>query len=279
MDSVLSDRVDWECPGESADSGSGSDFTRSRWANDILDAEDKFQQAMITVLTGSAFLAPIVAAFDAAFDSESSCQQLPQSAALRVLMTRDLIPARFKEMTSSVKSEVERRFAGVIADMRPVSGARPTGSASYGGWINLYLGPYIKTCMIKNMVKFFIRRPLVVPESFNQTIFEDRERQNSLILEKQRVLQSVRHVVSNLSTMIESNLQTLSDDTTHLSNSLAVQGHMHAASSLTSSGSSADSVSQAGSALGLEDHASNQTDISPPSFTSGTSDPDSFVQV
>lgn len=50
MDSVLRDRVGWECPGESTDSGSGSDFTRSRWANDILDAEEKFQKAMITVL-------------------------------------------------------------------------------------------------------------------------------------------------------------------------------------------------------------------------------------
>ncbi|KAL0047872.1 hypothetical protein WJX82_002110 [Trebouxia sp. C0006] len=28
MDSVLRDRVGWECPGESTDSGSGSDFTR-----------------------------------------------------------------------------------------------------------------------------------------------------------------------------------------------------------------------------------------------------------
>ncbi len=202
MDSVLSDRIDWECPGESTDSGSGSDFTRSRWANDILDAEEKFQKTMITVLTGSAFLAPIVAAFEAAFDSESYCQQLPQSAALRVLLTRDLIPARFKEMTSSVELEVERRFAGVIADMRPVRGARPTGSASFGGWINLYLGPYIKTCMIKNMVKYFVRRPLVVPMSFNQTIFEDHERQKSQILEKQRILQSVCRVAANLNTMM-----------------------------------------------------------------------------
>lgn len=84
---------------------------------------------------------------------------------------------------------------------------------------------------------------------------------------------------AKLNTMIGSNEQTMSDDTTHLFNSLAVQGHLHAASSLTSSGSSADSVSQAGSASGLEDHASNQTDISPPSSTSGSSDPDSFVQV
>ncbi len=279
MDSVLSDRVDWECPGESADSGSGSDFTRSRWANDVLDAEDKFQKAMLTILTGSAYLAPIVAAFEAAFDSESYCQQLPQSAALRVLLTADLIPARFKEMTSSVELEVERKFAGVIADMRPVRGARPTGSASYGGWINLYLGPYIKTCMIKNMVKFFIRRPLVVPQFFNQTIFEDRERQKSQVLEKQCILQSVCRVVANLNTLTGSNVQTLSDDTTHLSNSLAVQRHMHAASSLTSSGSSADSASQAGSALDVEEHTSNQTDISPPNSVAGTSDPHSFVQV
>ena len=115
MDSVLSDRLDWECPGESADSGSGSDFTRSRWANDILDAEDKFQQAMITVLTGSAFSAPIVAAFDAAFDSESYCQQLPQSAALRVLLTRDLIPGDDKQCYVRSGAQVCR------CDCRPAS--------------------------------------------------------------------------------------------------------------------------------------------------------------
>ncbi len=147
------------------------------------------------------------------------------------------------------------------------------------GWINLYLGPYIKTCMIKNMVKFFIRRPLVVPQSFNQTIFEDRERQKSQVLEKQSILQSVCRVVANLNTLIGGNVQTLSDDTTHLFNSLAVQGNMHAASSLISSGSSPDSVSQAGSALDVEEHTSSHTDISPPNSVAGTSDPDSFVQV
>lgn len=238
-----------------------------------------FLEALQEVLLGSLCFAPVVAAFEAAFDCEPYCQQLPQLAALRTLLTTDLIPARFKEMTSSVKSELECKFGDVTSDIHCTRDSRPRGSASAGGWINLYLGPYIQTCMMKNMVKYFIRRPLVVPESFNQTIFEDLQRQKSLVLEKQRVLQSVCHVVSNLSTMIESNVQTLADDTTHLSNSLAVQGHMHAASSLTSSGSSADSVSQAGSALDVEEHTSNLTDISSPNSVAGTSDPDSFVQV
>ena len=236
-----------------------------------MNAEDKFRKAMATVFTSGAYLEPLVAAFEAALDSETYFQHLPHehSAALRTLLTTDLIPARFQEMTTKVKSELECMFLSVISGIHPVSNSNPNDSIATG--INLLLGPKIKAFMVRNVWKYFIRRPLVVPETINQAIFEDRERQKSLVLEKQRVLQSVCPIVANLNTMLSSNLQFVSDDTAHLFNSLTVQGHMHLASSLTSSGSSTSSVSQGWSALDVEDHTTNQTDNISPARSPATS--------
>ncbi len=42
-----------------------------------MTAEDKLRKAMATVFTSGAYLEPIVAAFEAALDSEPYFQQLP----------------------------------------------------------------------------------------------------------------------------------------------------------------------------------------------------------
>ncbi len=146
---------------------------------------------MATVFTSGAYIEPIVAAFEAALDSEPYFQQLPHEhlVALQTLLTTDLIPARFQEMTTKVKSDLECMFQSVIPGIHPVSNLNPDESIATG--VNSLLGPKIKECMVRNVWKYFIRCPLVVPETINQAMFEDRERQKSLVLEKQRVLQSV----------------------------------------------------------------------------------------
>ncbi len=184
-------------------------------------------------------------------------------------------------MTTKVKSDLECMFQSVISGIHPVSNLNPDDIDDISTGVNLLLGPKIKECMVRNVWKYFIRRPLVVPETINQAMFEDRERQKSLLLEKQRVLQSVCPIVANLNTMLSSNMQFASDDAAQLFNSLTVQGRMHLASSLTSSGSSTSFVSQAGSALDEQDPTANQPDSISPAHSpaTSTSEPDSFAQV
>ncbi len=79
-------------------------------------------------------------------------------------------------------------------------------------------------------------------------------------------------------------MHTLPQIMQHLSStllSLTVQGRMHLASSLTSSGSSTSSVSQGGSALDVEDPTANQKDSISPAHSpaTSTSESDTFAQV
>lgn len=213
-----------------------------------MTAEDKLRKAMATGFTSGAYLEPIVAAFEAALGSEPYFQQLPHEhlVALRTLLTTYLIPARFQEMTTKVKSDLECMFYSVISGIHPVSNLDPDDIDDIATGVNLLLGPKIKECMVRNVWKYFVRRPLVVPENIKSAMFEGRERQKSLVLEKQRVLQSVCPIVANLNTMLSSNLQFAADDAAQLFNSSTAQGRVHFASSLTSSGSSTSSESQAG---------------------------------
>ena len=248
-----------------------------------MTAEDELRKAMATVFTSGAYLEPIVAAFEAALGSEPYFQQLPHEhlVALQTLLTTYLIPARFQEMTTKVKSDLECMFYSVISGIHPVSNLDPDDIDDIATGVNLLLGPKIKECMVRNVWNYFIRRPLVVPETINEAMFEDRERQKSLVLEKQRVLQSVCLIVANSTTMLSSNAHFASDDAAQLFNIMTVQGRMHLASSLNSSGSSTSSVSQAGFALDEEDPTIDQTDSISPAHSpaTSTSEPDSFVQV
>ena len=153
----------------------------------------------------SGYIALLLAAFDAVFDSDQELRDLAGHTPLREVLRTELLPTRIKVMKAQLVKELDFVISAAFA---PVYRQRHPPDPSLIGSVNTRVNDIVTGLVTKQVFDSFVLTPLDLPATLTQ-LFQQEEQQHQQAQQQQ--LAADRRTLNNALNSIRNSWQSLSE--------------------------------------------------------------------